>query len=44
MTEMMFMPLLFQRDVLDPIAELGERRASEPVSKLELPSASPRGW
>jgi cytochrome P450 len=37
MTEMMFMPLLFQRDVLDPIAELGERRASEPVSKLELP-------
>ncbi len=37
MTEMMFMPLLFQRDALDPIAELGERRATEPVSKLELP-------
>ena len=37
MTEMLFMPLLFQRDGLDPIAELGERRATEPVSKLELP-------
>jgi cytochrome P450 len=37
MTEMMFMPLLFQRDVLDPIPELAERRANAPVSKLELP-------
>jgi cytochrome P450 len=28
---------MFSRNGLDPIAELGERRATEPVSKLELP-------
>jgi cytochrome P450 len=37
MTDALHFPLLFSRDVLDPIAELGERRAAEPVSKLELP-------
>jgi len=29
-------PLLFSGNGLDPIAELGERRVTEPVSKLEL--------
>ena len=37
MTDALHCPLLFSRDGLDPIAELGERRATEPVSKLELP-------
>jgi len=37
MTDALFMPLLFTRDVLDPIPELGARRAAEPVSKLVLP-------
>ncbi len=37
MTDALHFPLLFSRDGLDPIAELGERRATEPVSKLELP-------
>jgi len=37
MTDALHFPLLFSRDGLDPIAELGERRAAEPVSKLELP-------
>ena len=36
MTDALHFPLLFSRDGLDPIAELGERRATEPVSKLEL--------
>jgi cytochrome P450 len=36
-TDALHFPLLFSRDGLDPIAELGERRATEPVSKLELP-------
>ena len=35
MTDALHVPLLFSRDGLDPIAELGERRATEPVSKLE---------
>ncbi|WP_395725158.1 cytochrome P450 [Nakamurella sp.] len=37
MTEALPIPLLLSRDGLDPIAELRERRAAEPVSKLELP-------
>ena len=37
MTDALHFPLLFSRDGLDPIPELGERRATEPVSKLELP-------
>ena len=37
MTDALHFPLMFSRDGLDPIAELGERRATEPVSKLELP-------
>ena len=37
MTDALFMPLLFTRDVLDPIPELGARRDNEPVSVLELP-------
>lgn len=37
MTDALHFPLLFSRDGLDPIAEIGERRAAEPVSKLELP-------
>ena len=37
MTDALHFPLLFSRDGLDPIPELGERRAAEPVSKLELP-------
>jgi cytochrome P450 len=36
-TDALHFPLLFSRDGLDPITELGERRAAEPVSKLELP-------
>ena len=37
MTDALHFPLLFSRDGLDPIPELGERRSTEPVSKLELP-------
>lgn len=37
MTDALHFPLMFSRDGLDPIAELGERRVTEPVSKLELP-------
>ena len=37
MTDALHFPLMFSRDGLDPIAELGERRDTEPVSKLELP-------
>ena len=37
MTEALPIPLLLSRDGLDPIAELAQRRASEPVAKLELP-------
>jgi len=37
MTDALYMPLLFARDVLDPISELTARRESEPVSVLELP-------
>ena len=37
MTDALHFPLMFSRNGLDPIAELGERRATEPVSKLELP-------
>lgn len=37
MTEALFLPLLFSRDGLDPVAELTDRRADEPISKLELP-------
>ena len=37
MTDALPIPLLLSRDGLDPIAELGERRAAEPVSRLELP-------
>lgn len=37
MTDPLHFPLLFSRDGLDPIPELGERRTAEPVSKLELP-------
>ncbi|MET0865718.1 MAG: cytochrome P450 [Nakamurella sp.] len=37
MTDALHFPLLFSRDGLDPIDELGARRAAEPVSKLELP-------
>jgi len=37
MTDALYMPLLFTRDVLDPIAELTARRETEPVSILELP-------
>ena len=37
MTDALHFPLMFSRDGLDPIAELGARRATEPVSKLELP-------
>lgn len=37
MTDALHFPLMFSRDGLDPIAELGERRTTEPVSKLELP-------
>jgi len=36
-TDALHFPLMFSRDGLDPIAELGERRATEPVSALELP-------
>jgi len=36
-TDALHFPLMFSRDGLDPIAELGERRATEPVAKLELP-------
>jgi cytochrome P450 len=36
-TDALHFPLMFSRNGLDPIAELGERRAAEPVSKLELP-------
>src|SRR5664279_586676 len=37
MTDALHFPLLFSRNGLDPIPQLGERRHSEPVSKLELP-------
>ena len=37
MTDALHFPLMFSRNGLDPIAELGERRTTEPVSKLELP-------
>ncbi|MEP6559517.1 MAG: cytochrome P450 [Nakamurella sp.] len=37
MTDALHFPLMFSRDGLDPIQELGARRADEPVSKLELP-------
>ena len=37
MTDALHFPLMFSRNGLDPIAELGDRRATEPVSKLELP-------
>jgi cytochrome P450 len=37
MTDALHFPLLFSRDGLDPIDELSSRRATEPVSKLELP-------
>jgi len=37
MTDALHFPLMFSRDGLDPIAELGARRTAEPVSKLELP-------
>ena len=37
MTDALHFPLMFSRDGLDPIAELGARRTDEPVSKLELP-------
>ncbi len=37
MTDPLHFPLLFSRNGLDPIPELAERRAAEPVSKLELP-------
>jgi len=37
MTDALYMPLLFNRDVLDPIPELTARRENEPVSILELP-------
>ena len=37
MTDALHFPWMFSRAGLDPIAELGERRATEPVSKLELP-------
>jgi cytochrome P450 len=37
MTDALHFPLMFSRDGLDPIAELRERRETEPVSKLELP-------
>lgn len=37
MTDALHFPLMFSRDGLDPIAELGERRAAAPVSALELP-------
>lgn len=37
MTEALPIPLLLSRDGLDPIAELAQRRATEPVAKLELP-------
>ena len=37
MTDALHFPLMFSRDGLDPIAELGDRRDTEPVSKLELP-------
>ncbi|HYN73112.1 MAG TPA: cytochrome P450 [Nakamurella sp.] len=37
MTDALYMPLLFTRDVLDPIPELTARRENEPVSILELP-------
>ena len=37
MTDALYMPLLFTRDVLDPIPELTARRETEPVSILELP-------
>jgi cytochrome P450 len=36
-TDPLHFPLLFSRNGLDPIPELAERRAAEPVSKLELP-------
>ncbi len=37
MTDALHFPLLFSRDGLDPIEDLGARRPAEPVSKLELP-------
>ena len=37
MTDALHFPLMFSRNGLDPIPELGDRRATEPVSKLELP-------
>lgn len=37
MTEALFMPMLFSRNGLDPVAELTDRRADEPIGKLELP-------
>lgn len=37
MTDPLHLPLLFSRDGLDPIPELAQRRAGEPVSALELP-------
>jgi len=37
MTDALYMPLLFTRDVLDPIPELTARRENDPVSILELP-------
>ena len=37
MTDALYMPLLFNRDVLDPIPELTARRENAPVSILELP-------
>jgi len=37
MTDALHFPLMFSRNGLDPIDELGARRITEPVSKLELP-------
>ncbi len=37
MTDALHFPLMFSRNGLDPIPELGDRRATEPVAKLELP-------
>ena len=37
MTDALHFPLMFSRDGLDPIDELTARRATDPVSKLELP-------
>jgi cytochrome P450 len=37
MTDALHFPLMFSRNGLDPIDELGVRRTTDPVSKLELP-------